>query len=477
MKKLVGFVFGFLMFLSVMLISFVPVKNSANKQACASVSIENQYFDENSIELVSKNPTSFVGASADRTPFDKSRGQLMEGSSITPTADDYGQVKSFSYGLCSGNGYTPELDDNILMWIYFIDAITFKLEISLDDGSFDGLVWEFDAQKIYEIGTGWRLVALKLSDHRTEIATNPKTYNYITFKYLSEASEFEGEEGYESYQIKTDERFSFYHIFASKNANKIKNTGILHRLDTSFYKFSENFNIGKNAFVGDKIKLDVPSKIFEYLYIGKNDLSDYLASGKYYWSVTLRDSDMVNANIDFGDTINFYKKGFHHLSIQMFEKLTIGNKRVLSVGVNVYVDEMCLGKYSMAGTYSIKDDEKIVVALTLSDALIDLGELSVTLNNNNAEIESYYEEDGVVYVCLYGKSSGLSDLTISAEGKTKFNDDTQTFSSIATISVDYTDSGVDVFNIVLWVLFIGFCAEIIIYLLISVVKARRNDVR
>ena len=101
----------------------------------------------------------------------------------------------------------------------------------------------------------------------------------------------------------------------------------------------------------------------------------------------------------------------------------------------------------------------------------------LTLNNNNAEIESYYEEDGVVYVCLYGKSSGLSDLTISAEGKTKFNDDTQTFSSIATISVDYTDSGVDVFNIVLWVLFIGFCAGIIIYLLISVVKARRNDVR
>ena len=477
MKKIYSLIFCFLMSLSALLISFLPLKNMNSNQAEASLSLEQKYYDSSTIELVSKHPTSVTGATADKTPFDVNTRQRMEGISITPEADDYGQVDRYSFMICSGSGYTPEVDDNILMWVYLIDAITFKLEISLGDGSSNELVWLLDSQKLYSIGSGWKLISLKLSDHSDKLEGVQKTYGFITFKYLSEASDYEGEDGFQSYETKTNERFSFYHIFTSKNANLIKKTGNLYSLDKSFYKFSEDFNIGKNAFVGDKIKIESPSKIFEYLYIGKLDLSDYLTSGKYFWSVSLKTPNSATLHIDFGDILNFYEKGFYLLSIQLFEELTLEDELILNVGLNIYSDELSLGSFSMGSSFKIINDEKIVVALTLSDALTDMGDIEVSLTNNNAEIESYYEEDGILYVCLIGKSNGKVNLEMTAEAMSKYGEDKQTFSSVATIDVVYTKGQVDIFIVVLWISFAVFCLGIIIYLSISVVQSRKNDVK
>ena len=477
MKKRFSCFFAFLLFLSALLISFLPTKNFTQYQANASESIEQRYKDSSTIELVQKNPSTLSGASADKTPFDEETEKRMDGFSITPSADEYGQVKSFSYTLCGGNGYTPETSDNILMWVYLIDVVTFKLEICLGNASSNTLTWVFDAQTLYDMGSGWKLFSLKLSDFESEITTSQETYSFITFKYLSEASEVESEDVYESYETKTDERFSFYHIFTSKNANLIKKTGVLVHLSKSFYKFADSFNIGKNAFIGDKVKVEAPSKIFEYLYVGKNDLTDYLSSGKYFWSVSIKSPNSSTTSMDFGDTLIFSEQGFYHLTIQLFEENTLENELILNVGHNIYVDEHSLGKFAMGSLFKIKDDEKIVVALTLSDALTDRGEISVSLTNNNAEIESYYEEDGVLYVCVVGKADGKVNLEISAEAQSKFGDNRQTFASTATINVYYTKGDVDIFMVVLWIVFGSFCLGIIIYLSISVVKSRKNDVR
>ena len=82
-----------------------------------------------------------------------------------------------------------------------------------------------------------------------------------------------------------------------------------------------------------------------------------------------------------------------------------------------------------------------------------------------------------MYVCVVGKGNGKVDLEISAEAKSKYNSKTQTFSSKATISVDYTKDDVDIFMVIIWITFGVFCLVIIIYLSISVVKARKNDVK
>ena len=55
MKRFFSFIFGFVILLSAMLICFLPTKNSTKRQADASEVIEQKYYDESSIELVSKN--------------------------------------------------------------------------------------------------------------------------------------------------------------------------------------------------------------------------------------------------------------------------------------------------------------------------------------------------------------------------------------------------------------------------------------
>ena len=477
MKKIFSWILGGLFVVSAMLMCFMPSKISTKNKAEASLSIEQKLYDSSTKELVSKNPKSLLNATADKTPFDSETEQRMEGISITPAADEYGQVKSFSYNLAEGAGYMPEVSDSLLVWVYLINATTFKLEISLHNSSSTGFVWEFNSQRVYEMGSGWKLLALKLSDYEEDANLFQNSYGLITFKYLSELSEFEGQEGYESYEIKTDERFSFYHVFTSKNANYIKNSGILLSLSRSFYKFSDDFLIGNDVFVGDKIKIEAPGKIFKYLYIGKNDISNYLDSGKFYWTLTIKNPDSVTTRLDFGDTINFSQQGFYYLKIQLYEEKSLGDESIFYSGINIHCDELYLGRFKMGSSYKIVDDEKILISLKLSDALVDLDEFSVKLSNNNAEIDTYYEEDGVLYICVVGRADGKVDLEISAEAKSKYNNKVQTFSSVASISVDYTKGDVDIFMVILWTTFGTFCLGIIIYLSISVVKSRKNDVK
>jgi hypothetical protein len=119
-----------------------------------------------------------------------------------------------------------------------------------------------------------------------------------------------------------------------------------------------------------------------------------------------------------------------------------------------------------------------ISTVSVSKALTDVGELSISLSNNNAEIETYYIEDGVLKICVIAKADGNVDLTVSAEAKSKYNNTkVQTFSSTASISVDYTKNEVDIFMVIVWITFGVFCLSIIIYLSISVVKARKNDVK
>ena len=146
-------------------------------------------------------------------------------------------------------------------------------------------------------------------------------------------------------------------------------------------------------------------------------------------------------------------------------------------GINIHCDELFLGKFKMGSSFKIVDDEKLLLAFEVSSSLKDIGEYSISLSNNNAEIETYYEEEGILYVCVAGKADGKVNLEISAEAKSKLNDKVQTFSSTATINVDYTKDTVDIFMVIVWITFGAFCLAIIIYLSISVVKSRKNDVK
>ncbi len=477
MKRLYSFCLGLVAILSAMLISFLPTKKTVQKQTFASNVIEQKFVDESTKELVSKTPSYITNASSDKTPFDTDAGDYMDGVSITPNADEYGQVIYYSYSLGEA-GYTSEFDDNILMWIYLIDVVTFKLEISLQDENFNNLTWSFNSQKLIEMETGWKLIALRLSDkliNQSEAGVNYKT---ITFKYVSEASETENPDDYKDYETITNDRFSFYHVFTSKNANLIKRSGILYSLAKSFYKISEDFDIVDNVFIGDKIKLESATKVFDFLFVGKRDLNDYLSDGAYYWNLYIRSPSGENKGIDFADSITFLESGFYGINIQLKEDLSIQQDPIiLNVNFNIYCDELSLGKFVDGSSYNIKDDEKILIKLKLSETLKDMNNFTVSLSNNKAEIESYYIEDNTLYVYVIGKDDGRVNLEVSADAMSKFNTKTTNFSSTASIKVDYSKGKVDIFVVIVWITFICFSVGIIIYLSISVVKSRKNDVK
>ena len=463
------------MCLLALLISFLPFSKLIIEQSFANEFYDQKYYDDSTIELISKNPTYITGASLDKTPFDTVTKQRMEGYSMTPDADEYGQVKDFSYNICEGVGYSPSVDDNLLVWVYMIDALAFKLEISLRNASTKKLSWVFDSTKVYDMGTGWKQLCLKLSDFRQELEASAEVYTHVNIKFLCEAAEYE--QDYESILTKTTDRISIYHMFTSKNANLVKKSGILNSLDKAYYKFSESFDIEGGVFVGDKLKLEAPSRMFEYFYIGKSDLSDYLTNSKYYWKIFIRTPKAAKVDLDFGDVVKFYDAGFYYLSIQLYEDLSVDDKRVFSLEKTIRSDDLVLGVFKMGSAFEVAQNKKVLITLTMQESLVDVGEIDISLTNNKAEIESYYQEDGLLKIWVVGKVDGNVSLEISAEAKTKHNTSYQKFSAKASIQVKQADDGVDFFIVLLWIVFGIFCIGIIIYLSISVVSSRKNDVK
>ena len=80
-----------------------------------------------------------------------------------------------------------------------------ELKISISNQSESTLLWRFESQQLYEMGTGWKLLALQLSDFDGLQEYIGKTYSSMLINYYSIAED-EGEK----YEVKSTEKFSFY---------------------------------------------------------------------------------------------------------------------------------------------------------------------------------------------------------------------------------------------------------------------------
>lgn len=479
MKKKLSFILAVIFGLAfVMLPIFSTTKNSKSNIASALSNAEEEFFIEgNSFDLISKNPNGDIGNCSieDVAPFDTNTKTMMEGKSVTPTADEYGQILN-PIGLRI-NGFVPTKNDVIYLWVYLIDAVTFKLKFSLNSGSASGLEWEFDSSQVYEMGTGWKILALSFSKFTDEqIGTNE--YNSLSVSYYSEYEDFKGEEGYEKYEVVANENFSIFHVFVTKNANLSQNSGIVYSLGKSFYKFKDDFDLSNTVFIGDKIKLNSANEIFDYLYVGKYDLTTYTTSGRYFWKLSIKSPSASSfSQVEFGKDINFYETGYYCINIALYEKLTLYNKQILNEDISIYCDELSLGYFLMGTKYKIKDNENILLSFKLTQGITILEELSVSLTNNNAIVDSYYEEDGIVYVLISGVSGGSCELEITAKAISEKGSRYKTFSSTASIEIESTEKETDIFIVILWITFGCFCLVFVVYLVISLVKSRKNDVK
>lgn len=496
MKKSLSLIFCVLLSLTFLMPVFSVRKNYTYAETTAEESIEDGYFIEgNSQDLITKDiNNSSIGDCKIETnvsPFDSKQKKKIGGNSITPTADDYGQFKNKSFLI---NSYTAAEDDVLFLWVYFFEMYevlnyTYKLSISLTDNASSTITYVFELQQVRDFvkdtGSGWKLLAIKISDFDSEDEEEfyGETFSNLKLSFYSEASDVlqdpdatsEEKQNAEALLVKTNENLSFYHVFVTKNANFNQKSGKMVDLGGSYYKFSENFSIAQNLFVKDKIKIDSMNNIFEYLYVGKYDLSNYISTGKYKWVLTLKNPSSSSKTVELGKDIVFNESGNYYLSIVLLEVKTSTKK--FEETFTIFCEEANLGYFVYGSNYKFKDNDTVELAFKLTKGLTIEDDYEITIDNNNAEIESYYEKDGVLYVSVSGKSSGSATIQISAKGHTTYNSKSQTFSATADIVILSTEEKVDVFMIILWTTFACFCIGIIIYLSISLVKARKNDVK
>lgn len=480
MKKKLCFCLAICISLAFLLPCFFAAKNTAKKEA-AAVDIESEYKNSNSVDLISANidnTSGIVDGSLDVAPFNRETKTSYEGNSISPTAGEYGEFKGKEFPINGGLGYTPETNDAVYMWIYLLNMFSYKLKISLLDGSGNNLTWELSQPEIMSMGSGWKFVQLNLLDFSNlSFDYTEKTYSTISFSYYSEVEDTGEMEG-DVYKLetKTSERFSFYHVFASKDVDNKNSSGMIYDQPKSYFEYNDSFDIDGNVFVGDRIKINSAKDIFKSLYVGKYNLSNYTTDSRYYWSISIQSPSSNTKRIEFGDYINFYEQGYYNLTIQLHE--TGSTDVILNASLQVYCDELVLGRFNMNSDYTINDNESVVISFKLTNnIIIDKDSLKLKTSNENVTINSFEEENGVMYIHVSGVSAGTSSLEIMADVTSKNGTKTKAVNSVATINVQSTKKGIDIFNVILWATFACFCSGIVIYLSISLVKSRKNDVK
>lgn len=473
MKRKLSLFLFLMMFMASLLPCFLPCKQTKSlTQTTYSLSAEDEFYGESSQDLISINPQVITNGKVENiAPFDAIAKKKMEGSSITPTADDCGQFKNKEFGITA---YTPTEDDVIYMWVYLINVLTFKFTVSLGGVNNSSIVWEFDSSQVFDMGSGWKIIALDLDSHSENLGG---TFNTISFSYYSEMNDYTDEEEYQEYNEKTNERFSFYHVFVTKSEHEQKPHGVVFSLGKTFYEISDTFSIDKNVYIGDSVVINSATEVFKYLYIGKYDLSNFVSSGVYYWRLSIKSPGSVTTKFTFGDKILFSETGFYQLTIRLYETGVVSTDVILNETISIYCDELALGKFTMGSKYTFKDDGQVVITFKLASGIELTQDIDISLENKNAQVDSYYEEDGTIYIYVSGVSSGTCKMDISAKAKTKYNTKTQDFTASATLEIESTEKQVDVFMVILWSTFACFCIGFLIYLLISLVKSRKNDVK
>lgn len=476
-KKLLSIIFACVVAFVGLTPCFSLLSLKAIEQKFASGSgIEDSFFNETSKDLIPTNiTTTLANAKTENNvaPYNLETKTRYDGSVVTPNAGEYGEFKNRSFGILGG--YSPKVDDAIFLWVYLLDKFSYTLRISISNGA-DMLSWEFSHQQITIMGDGWKLLQLNLRDH--EFSSEDymtKTYSTIIFSYCSEAEfeETEETEFYEGIESKTNERFSFYHVFASEDVSNEHSSGMIYNLPKTYYEYKENFNFNSTVFIGDSILLKNAKEIFDVLYVGKYDLSNYTTESKYYWTVSITSPSSVTTKIEFGNYINFYEEGYYYLTIQLHQQ---GEGVILNDDISIFCEELTLGRFMMGTSYKIKDNEKILISFNLADGIV-FDDYSVLINNNKAKIYSNYQEGNVVYICVAGVSSGAANLEITAKARSKNGVKSKSITSSATITIEENEKSMSLEILILWIVLAVLCTIFMVYMAISVVKSRKNDVK
>lgn len=477
MKKKIGcFCMCLVMLAAALMLSFLPCMKNSNQTASAVVEDE----IGTKVDIIGINPTNYAGATIEQlAPFDDKTSQMMEGYSITPYADKYGQVNGISFSVESFKA-TP--NKSIYMWLYLLDVDAFGLTFNVSDGLGNDCLWEFTDGEVRTFDYGWVLLELKFSDCEAS-ATNTNVYEptYNTF-YVS----YKVGDGIniEEYVAETDDRFSIYHVYLANKYNKTTFSGKVDANQKAYSKFKSDFIAGDLIFKKDEITLSNIKTVFEYLIVGKINLLENPNNSDFIWKIEALEPDGSTMSLDYGDSYMFSTQGHYTINFKLYIKrkllnqpIDISTELIMNENKNVFCDEMALGGFMVGPDYEVYANDVLQIKFKFTPGIDVSGTLTVELSNNNAVIESEYEEDGIYYIKIKGVTAGSTTLSISANAKSPYGAVVKSYKSETKIQIKEIDDSEEQSIVLLWIAFGGFCAFFAGFLINSLVKARKNDVK
>lgn len=471
MKKKIS-VFFALLFL---MVSVMPLFLHGQKTKIANA--ETISFSEdtlkNKTDIISPERNSFSDSSAtlDNSPFDQSKGKVMDGYTVTPNADEYGQVNSY-YSIDEVN---IKSNQSIYIWVYIPDTMLYDFSIILNSSAGKTLSFEILSSELYNIIIskmgissiyGWKLFELPVKNATEKLKDETlKDFNFdsVRVKYVAPTNESKS---------KYSEKFSFYHIYVADSF--YGETTIAEYCNYANYKVKDSFmSKMNNLYVGDSIKVMSSSEIFEYMYIGKNNVVKY-PNLNLTWSLFVSNENGKSYEMKFGNSYTFDYKGYYTVGVKVYEKRSMLSNLVVNYSDAYYVEEFDFG--SMKSEYTFKKGEENIIKFQFTPDFVLDGEVNVSISDKNIASESHYIKNNVLYITISAVKYGSVELKVSAKGYRQGETKLQDFEQIATI--DITQDNTQTWEMwVLWITFGVFCACLLIFMVISFVKARKSGVK
>lgn len=414
-----------------------------------------------------------------QTPFDTENKRVMEGYSVTPTADSTNQISGRSYSV---NPFTVGNNISIFIWIYFPDNPYdnfYDLSIKFSNNSGNTAEWLLNYDNIYDLMQqmsisyafyGWKQLELVYNDaEKNYVDAGNKTFTSMEISYKKTT---------EYANSTSNGTLSFYSVFTSSKVSD--KTSIFTARDYAYYGFASEFTDAfKNLYIGSTYKLTSISDIFEFVYVGNKNLAlSGTQNNLFDWSITLKHYSQKD-EFRLGYTMAFDDPGEYILEFNLIEQLSSGKTREVFTAKHIIsVMKFTFGIFS-SSLYDIDKNSTVTLRFDVNGDFVAEKNYSFKVEDEKiAKIESveFDSKTNSYYIKVKGLKKGSTKVSVSATGYRQGDATSSDFIESASISVIYNGLSPWILTC-LYVLLGVYAVAFVIFVSISFVNARRNIVK
>ncbi len=466
MKKILVWVLSFIICITTLMPIFVANKSDDSRQTSA---VE---FDESTlteiVDILDINGTGYTTSQLSNTgtPYDNKAGQAMPGVILTPSQDEYNQFDLYQ----NVNNISLSNAKSIYAWVYIPNSYLKDLSVTLYTASNGSISWTISSTELYStlVTTlinvnveGWKLFEFSVSDSSAMsniTSLNSAVFTQFKISYKSSITPSE----------KTSQTLSLYHIFVGDSF--AGTTRVIKSLSYYNYKFNEEFlSKIKNKYLYDSLTISSRSEIFVNLYAGKtNLLTESNLSQTLY--IYIKNENGSNYNLKLGQTYVFEEEGWYTITFKISGQTDSSN----TISKSFYIEKFNVGY--LKKSYSLDKGNKFVVTFDIAQNFIVEDNIEITIGDKNILSATYYVNDNICYITLEGLKKGDTTLMVSMTGKRADTEESSTYSYSTNVVVSDTGNSL-LTMVILWSIFGIICGALVIFVIISFVKARRFGVK